>query len=156
VKTFNLMGTKLHGLMTTDMFMDTWIHGFQIIRNITRVNKYFVGFLNSWIALPTKTWYFTVYEIALNVKFNNSRESGVWEKTSSSHCISEILDLFRGVPGVLGARPGRMSRRWRSAIASASVWTSNPFILSGLNTCHREMLCEYRQYIIIRQRQYFR
>ena len=36
-----------------DMFVDTWIHGFEIIRNIAEVNKYFVGILNSWIAQPT-------------------------------------------------------------------------------------------------------
>ena len=40
--------------MMVDMFMDTLICGFQIIFNITKVNEYFVGILNSWIALPTK------------------------------------------------------------------------------------------------------
>ena len=39
-----------------------------------------------------------------------------------------------GVRGVLVIR-GMMSLRWRSSIASASDWTSKPFILSGLNTC---------------------
>jgi len=37
-----------------DMFLDTGICGFQIIHNITKVNNYFVGILNLWIALPTK------------------------------------------------------------------------------------------------------
>ena len=50
------MGTKLRGYMTLDLFMDTWICGFQIIYNSTNlnVNKYFIGILNSWIALPMK------------------------------------------------------------------------------------------------------
>jgi len=42
--------------MTMDMFVDIGICGFQItcIFNITKVNKYFVGILNSWIVLLTK------------------------------------------------------------------------------------------------------
>jgi len=35
------LGTKFHGLATINMFMDIWIHGFPIIFNITKVNKYF-------------------------------------------------------------------------------------------------------------------
>jgi len=50
VKSFNFVGMKFWGLTT----MDTWIHGIQIIRHITKVTKYFVGILNSWIALPMK------------------------------------------------------------------------------------------------------
>jgi len=50
------MGMKFRGLMTMDMLMDTWIRGFQIIFDITKVNKYLVEILNSWIAWPTKTW----------------------------------------------------------------------------------------------------
>jgi len=30
-----------------DMFMDTWIHGFQIVQNITEVKKYFIRILYS-------------------------------------------------------------------------------------------------------------
>jgi len=48
------MDRKRRGLMTIDMFVDPCICGFQIIHNITKVNKYFVRILNSWIALPTK------------------------------------------------------------------------------------------------------
>jgi len=50
------VSTKFRGLMTMDMFVDIGICGFQItcIFNITKVNKYFVGILNSWIVLPTK------------------------------------------------------------------------------------------------------
>ena len=48
------MGTKFCGLTTIDMFMDTLIRKFQIIHNITKVNKYFVVILNSWSALSTK------------------------------------------------------------------------------------------------------
>jgi len=48
------MGTKCRGLTMIRMFMDTWIWGFKIIHNITRVNKCFVGILILWIALPTK------------------------------------------------------------------------------------------------------
>jgi len=40
------MGKKLCGLTTMDMFVDTLICGFQIIRNITKVNKYSVEILN--------------------------------------------------------------------------------------------------------------
>jgi len=52
VKSFNFMGTKFYILTAMDMFVDTWIHGFQIMHNITKVNKYFGGILNSLIALP--------------------------------------------------------------------------------------------------------
>jgi len=48
------MGLKFCGLTTLDMFVDTSIPGFQIICNITKVKNYFVGILNSWLALPTK------------------------------------------------------------------------------------------------------
>ena len=41
--------------MALDMFVNTWISGFQIICNSTKVNKYFVGILNLWIALPMKS-----------------------------------------------------------------------------------------------------
>ena len=36
------------------MFVDTLIHGFQTVSNITKVNKYIFAMFNSWIALPTK------------------------------------------------------------------------------------------------------
>jgi len=42
------------GLVIMNMFVDTWIHGFQIKRNMTEVNEFFIGDLNSWIALPMK------------------------------------------------------------------------------------------------------
>ena len=46
---------KFSGLMTLDMFMvDTWIREFRIICNITEVNSYLVGILNSWIVIPKK------------------------------------------------------------------------------------------------------
>ena len=56
VKALNIVGMTFRGLMFLDMFVDTWIeiYGFQIKCNITKVYKYFVGILNSWIALPTK------------------------------------------------------------------------------------------------------
>ena len=54
VKLFNFIGMKFHGLSTLNMFVNTWICGFQIICNITQVYKFFVGILNSWIALSTK------------------------------------------------------------------------------------------------------
>ena len=46
VKSFNFVGTKFRGLTMMDMFVDTWVCGFQIIRNITKVKKYFIGILN--------------------------------------------------------------------------------------------------------------
>ena len=45
---------EFSGWMTLDMFVDTWICGFQIICNITKVDNYFVGILNSGFALPMK------------------------------------------------------------------------------------------------------
>ena len=54
VKSFNFVVTKFCGLTTMDMFMDTWKCGFQIIRNINEVNKYYIRILNLWIVLPTK------------------------------------------------------------------------------------------------------
>ena len=54
MKSFNVMGTKCFGLIMMDMFVDILICGFQIIRIITKANKYFVGILNSWVALPMK------------------------------------------------------------------------------------------------------
>ena len=49
------MGTSFHDLTTLDMFVDTWIRGFHIICNITKINEYmyFIAILNLWIALPT-------------------------------------------------------------------------------------------------------
>jgi len=39
--------------MTLDKFVDTSIRGYQnIICNITKLNKYFIGILNSWIEIP--------------------------------------------------------------------------------------------------------
>jgi len=45
---------KFSWLKTMDMRVGTLIHWFQIKHNITKVNEYFVGMINSWIALPTK------------------------------------------------------------------------------------------------------
>ena len=51
------LGMEFRGLTTMDMlFVNTWICGFQIILQITKVNNYFVGILNSRIAQPIKTW----------------------------------------------------------------------------------------------------
>jgi len=63
------MGTKFHGLTTMDMFMYTWICGFQILFNITKVNKYFVEILSSWIALPTKYTKLNVQQIKLTSQY---------------------------------------------------------------------------------------
>ena len=51
---FNFMSTKFQGLTTKDMFVYTWIRGFQSIWNITTVNEVYVVILNLWIVLPTK------------------------------------------------------------------------------------------------------
>jgi len=37
VKSFNFVGTKLRGLKTVNMLVDTWTCGFKIILNITKV-----------------------------------------------------------------------------------------------------------------------
>jgi len=36
-----------------DMFVNTYICGFQIILNITKVNEFFFGILDLWIILLT-------------------------------------------------------------------------------------------------------
>jgi len=45
VQSFNFVGMNFHGWTTMNMFVNTWIHGFQIIYAILllKVNKYFVG-----------------------------------------------------------------------------------------------------------------
>jgi len=57
--------------MILDMFVDTLICGFQIICNIIEVNKYFIGFLNSWIALPTNYTKSNVQQILMISQFIN-------------------------------------------------------------------------------------
>jgi len=54
MKSFHFMGTKFSGLTMKDMFVDTWICWFQIIRNIIKVKNHFDGFLKSRIPLSTK------------------------------------------------------------------------------------------------------
>ena len=62
----NFVGTNFCGLTTMDMFVDALICGFQIIPNSTKkVNKYFVGILNLWIALPTRKTKLNVQEIKM-------------------------------------------------------------------------------------------
>jgi len=51
-KSLNFMGTKFRGLMMMDIFVDTWIRWVQTTHNITKVNKYFCGTLNSLNRLP--------------------------------------------------------------------------------------------------------
>jgi len=46
------MATLFRELTMMDIFVDTWNGGFQIVFNITKVNKYFVGISNLWISLP--------------------------------------------------------------------------------------------------------
>ena len=52
-------------LMTMDMIVDIWIHWFETIFNIIKGNKYFIGILNSWIALPAKDMKLNVQRIKL-------------------------------------------------------------------------------------------
>jgi len=53
VKSFNFVDTnKFCGLTTMDMFVDTWMCGFQVILNTTGVNIYFVGILK-FVDCPT-------------------------------------------------------------------------------------------------------
>ena len=49
---------KCRGLTTLDIFLDTYIRGFQIICNITRLNN--VRIFNSWVSLPTEYSNFNV------------------------------------------------------------------------------------------------
>ena len=48
MKSFYFVGTKFRGLTTMDMFVSTFIYGFGIIQYKTKMNKSFVGTLNSW------------------------------------------------------------------------------------------------------------
>jgi len=66
-ESFNFVGTKCYGLATLDMFVDTWICGFQIMCSNNNMNKYFIGILNSWIALPTKYMKLNVQRILMIV-----------------------------------------------------------------------------------------
>jgi len=68
VKSFYFVGTKFHGLMM-DMFVDTWICGFQIILNITKVNWYLVELLNSWIVPPTKYKKLNAQQIKMTLQY---------------------------------------------------------------------------------------
>jgi len=52
VKSFYFVGTSFQWLTTRDMFVDILSHGFQVIFNITKVNKYFIGILKP--CMPTK------------------------------------------------------------------------------------------------------
>jgi len=51
VKSFNFMGLKFRGWTRMDMFVQTWIYGFQIIK---KIGKYFIWVFNLCIAPPTK------------------------------------------------------------------------------------------------------
>ena len=68
---FIFMGTNFRGLLAKDIFVDTFIRGFQIIRNITKVNIYFVGILNSCIGLPTKYIKLNVQRIKMISQYYN-------------------------------------------------------------------------------------
>jgi len=43
--------------------------GFRIIRNIAKVNKYFVGIFNLWIALPTENTKINVQQINMILQY---------------------------------------------------------------------------------------
>jgi len=51
--------------MTLDISVDTCTCGFQIIWNITEVNKYFYNISNAWIGLPMKTMKSNVQQIKI-------------------------------------------------------------------------------------------
>jgi len=59
------------------MFVDTWIHGFQIICNITTVNDYVVRIWNLWIALPTKYMKVMISQYSQHIH-EHPRAAGVW------------------------------------------------------------------------------
>ena len=48
-----------------DMLVDTWICEFSNNTQNTKVNKYFIGILNSWILRPTKYIKFNVQHFYL-------------------------------------------------------------------------------------------
>jgi len=60
------------------MFVDTWICGFQIICNITEVNKYFVGILNLCIALPMKYTKLNVLGILMTPQLYTETSTYMW------------------------------------------------------------------------------
>jgi len=58
--------------MMMDMFLDTAFRGFQIILNITKVNKYFVinfSILFAWIVLPKKYMKLSVQRIKITSQY---------------------------------------------------------------------------------------
>ena len=54
VKSFLFCGHQISLIDDNGHVRGPWLCGFQIIFNITKVNKYFVGIFNKWIALPMK------------------------------------------------------------------------------------------------------
>ena len=85
VKTFYLVVIKVQVETTMDKFLDIRTHWFQIIFDITKVNKYLIGILNSWIALATK-------DRKLNVQ---------WKKIFYSiikHSIQLLHTIFKCYP----------------------------------------------------------
>ena len=70
VKSFSFVDTNnFCGLTTMDMFVDTWMCGFQVILNTTGVNIYFVGILNSWIVLPMTYTKLNVQQIKMSSQY---------------------------------------------------------------------------------------
>jgi len=80
-------GQEIGGLMRLDRFVDTWICGLKIVFYITDVNKYFIGILSLWIALPTKyknaKWPMNKddshYLVLLKKTFQNIQLVGFWK-----------------------------------------------------------------------------
>jgi len=94
VKSFYFMGTKFHWLTTMDMFVDMWIHGFQIIFINTQVIKYIVGILIVLKVCPTN-------KIQLNfvkanfIKMNNSLRRSKSSVPNRVLLISTKVQLFK-------------------------------------------------------------
>ena len=81
VKSFYFIGMKFCGLTMMDMFL--WTLEFQIIHSITKLNKFFVGILNSWIALPMKNTKLNVQRIKVISHYHVRTAATVQKKCST-------------------------------------------------------------------------
>ena len=96
MKSFNFVGIKFRGLTTL-----RHLRGFEIKCIITKVNKYFVGYLNTWIALTTKNTKLNVQRIKII-----SQYALLFCFQNSSDCISRkaYYNLFVWLTGKLISR----------------------------------------------------
>jgi len=83
------MARKFRCLMGMDMLMYTWICGFKLYALLNlKANKYLVGILNSWIALPTKHMLLNVQRIKMISHYFTILSKH--ESTELTHCVGVV------------------------------------------------------------------